>query len=89
MDDADRTCRLCSQPVRVNREQYEVFEKMHWLCFHIVFEHSGDPDEACTDPSCPWWQLDILRRRVTELGDDPARAIRQAIDEKVGLISKP
>jgi hypothetical protein len=38
----------------VNRQWFEVFERMHWLCFHLEFEHGEhDPDEACTDPSCP------------------------------------
>jgi hypothetical protein len=39
--------------VERNRSNYETFEKMHWLCFHLEFEHDGDPDIACADPSCP------------------------------------
>jgi hypothetical protein len=27
-------------------------EQMHSLCFHLEFEHHGDPDESCWDPSC-------------------------------------
>ena len=47
-------CVRCREPVQVSREHYEVFERMHWVCFHFEFEHSGhDPDESCTDPSCP------------------------------------
>ncbi|MEH7108215.1 hypothetical protein [Bacillus sp. JJ1764] len=48
-------CVRCNEPVVVNKENYELFEKMHWLCFHLEFEHTGfDPDEPCEDPSCPW-----------------------------------
>jgi hypothetical protein len=39
-----------------NRDQYQLFERMHWACFHYEFEHDGgqgDPDIACGDPSCP------------------------------------
>jgi hypothetical protein len=49
-------CIRCRRPVRRSRDQYEVFERMHWSCFHYEFEHfdgGGDPDEACADPSCP------------------------------------
>jgi hypothetical protein len=51
----DKICKFCGQPVRVNEEYYDVFEGMHWLCFHLSFEHGDyDPDEPCDDPSCPW-----------------------------------
>jgi hypothetical protein len=49
-------CVRCGRPVRRNRDNYEVFERMHWACFHYEFEHAigvGDPDEACRDPQCP------------------------------------
>lgn len=45
----------CNTQVKVSKDQYEVFERMHWLCFHLEFEHGEyDPDEPCEDPSCPW-----------------------------------
>jgi hypothetical protein len=51
----ENMCRFCGQPVKVNEEYYDVFEGMHWLCFHLQFEHGTyDPDEPCDDPSCPW-----------------------------------
>jgi hypothetical protein len=49
-----------------NKEQYELFENMHWLCFHLEFEHGlYDVDEPCDDPSCPWnrisnYDIDII-----------------------------
>ena len=40
--------------MRVNRESYEIFERMHYVCFHFEFEHTGfDPDEECDAPGCP------------------------------------
>ena len=46
-------CVRCGRPVVVNRELYEsVFERMHRLCFHLEYEHPGDPDQPCSDPSC-------------------------------------
>lgn len=49
-------CVRCGVPVERNAEQYESFERMHWVCFHYEFEHHGrspDPDVACQDPGCP------------------------------------
>jgi hypothetical protein len=50
-------CVRCSRVVRVNAERYDVFECMHWVCFHNEFEHEAgapdrDPDQACGDPAC-------------------------------------
>lgn len=75
-------CEKCSKPVDVNREQYDVFEKMHWLCFHLEFEHDGDPDQACGDPNCPWWHIDVLTRELERLGRDPQFVIESAIKER-------
>lgn len=48
-------CRRCDREVRVSRDSYEVFERMHYICFHLEFEHDpADPDERCADPGCPW-----------------------------------
>ena len=42
------TCARCGREVRVNRDSFEVFERMHYVCFHYEFEHGGfDPDEEC------------------------------------------
>jgi hypothetical protein len=73
------TCVRCGQPVQANADCYQVFERMHWLCFHLEFEHRGDADQPCEDPSCPWWHLEVLRAEVTRLGGDPATAINRAI----------
>jgi hypothetical protein len=60
--DDQLVCVRCGRPVIVNRELYAtVFERMHWLCFHLEYEHPGDPDEACADPSCH------IRRRESDV----------------------
>jgi len=70
MDKPQLTCRLCNQPVEHNKEYYDVFEGMHWICFHIMFEHSGDPDVPCADPICPWNQINLYKSKLEALGVD-------------------
>src|SRR5882757_4864722 len=57
-DNHDLICRRCRRPVRVSRNYYETFERMHYVCFHYEFEHDlsnqdTDPDEDCGVPGCP------------------------------------
>jgi hypothetical protein len=54
----DLTCRRCGRPVRLSRDYYETFERMHYVCFHYEFEHGlpdkdADPDDDCGVPGCP------------------------------------
>jgi hypothetical protein len=54
MTDDAPPCARCGRPVVVSREWYEVFERMHYLCFHLEFEHGDhDADEGCGVPGCP------------------------------------
>src|SRR5688500_18826031 len=46
-------CARCGRPVIANEAHYELFERMHWVCFHFEFEHEGDPDVPCGDLACP------------------------------------
>ena len=46
-------CRRCGLPVVKFADDYEVFEQMHYVCFHYEFEHRGDPDEECSAGGCP------------------------------------
>jgi hypothetical protein len=72
------TCRHCGRPVVVSAEQFEVFERMHYSCFHYLFEHDPfDPDEECTAGGCPSASIGPGQRReeqrdslVEELIDD-------------------
>lgn len=43
----EKHCVTCGKPVEKYRDDYEVFEGMHWICFHLVWEHDTDPDEPC------------------------------------------
>ena len=79
---ASPICVRCQHPVEKNAASYEVFERMHWLCFHLEFEHQGDADKACGDPSCPWWHIDVFRRKLTTLGVDPDDTVKEAISER-------
>jgi hypothetical protein len=77
-----KLCQRCNEPVIVNADSYEVFEKMHWLCFHLEFEHDTDPDQACGDPDCPWGLIDLFRDRLRRLGVDPAKVVEEAVEKK-------
>jgi hypothetical protein len=47
-------CVRFRRPVVRSRDAYNVYEKMHWVCFHYEFEHGDcDVDAACRDPACP------------------------------------
>ncbi len=76
-NDPPPNCVRCGEPVVVNRDQYDVFERMHWVCFHFEFEHmskdhkTADPDSACIDASCPWNRLQKFEAKLRELGVDP------------------
>ena len=77
-----QNCVRCGLPVKVHRDDYHTFEKMHWLCFHLEFEHEGDPDEPCQDPGCPQWHLKVYRERLQSLGCDPKQVIEDAIKQR-------
>lgn len=84
MNDPAPICIRCGQLVTVNREHYELFERMHWLCFHLEFEHQGDPDAPCRDPSCPWWHIEVFRGELESLGRDPGTVLSEAVDRRWG-----
>ncbi|MGN8244199.1 hypothetical protein ACTHAM_001099 [Cellulomonas soli] len=53
-------CRRCGRPVILNREHYETFEGMHYVCFHFEFEHRRpDVDEDCGLRGCPAGELPV------------------------------
>lgn len=47
------TCRRCGKDVVANAASFDVFEQMHYTCFHYAFEHLGDPDVECRAGGCP------------------------------------
>lgn len=47
-------CRRCNRPVVIEADRSDVFERMHYVCFHYEFEPDpSDPDEECTARGCP------------------------------------
>jgi hypothetical protein len=81
----DLVCVYCQKPVMINRDHYDVFEHMHWLCFHLAYEHDGDPDGPCADPSCPWWHVQVFRAKLSALGYDPQDVLGEAITARWNL----
>ena len=82
MSEGINICVRCRRPVIVNAQDYALFERMHWLCFHLEFEHAADPDEPCQDPSCPWWHIEVFKNELKSVGRDPEKIIGQAIAER-------
>jgi hypothetical protein len=72
-------CVRCGKPVEVHQKEYDLHERMHWLCFHLEFEHEGDPDKACADPSCPWWHIQVYRQQLEKMGVNSSDILNQAI----------
>ena len=84
-------CIRCGRSIDVDPAlSVDLFEGMHWLCFHFEFEHDADPDVACNDiAGCPWWTISYLKDKLRELGVDPEAVIGEAISRKVRDGSTP
>ena len=82
MNDDLKICVKCQKPVNENKAHYETFEKMHWLCFHLEYEHQGDPDRPCDDPSCPWWHIEVYKNKLKSMGLEPKEVLGKAIEER-------
>lgn len=78
----NKICKRCGRPVIRSKDSYDVFEGMHWLCFHLEFEHDGDPDDPCKDISCPWFQIQTMKKELVALGIDPDDLIYKKYMEK-------
>jgi hypothetical protein len=47
-------CRRCRHPVEISRDQHDVFEQMHYVCFHYKYEHDPTaPGEESSGGGCP------------------------------------
>ena len=78
-------CRRCGRPIVANRAlSADIFEGMHWLCFHLEFEHEGDPDLRCDDSACPVWLLEVYESKLRELGVEPGDVLGEAIRKRWG-----
>ncbi len=80
MTDVLPRCARCGRPIEVNRAlSADHFHGMHWLCFHLEFEHPGDPDAPCTSPACHVARPQIYAQALRDAGIDPQAVMRQAI----------
>jgi len=89
MDRSAPACVRCGKPVLANRQQYVLFEQRHWLCFHLDFEHQGDPDEPCSDPGCPWFHLDVFKAELRRRGADPDAVVAAAVQSRYAEAHRP
>lgn len=79
LDGPVKLCHRCQRPVAKFSDDYELFEGMHWLCFHLEFEHDAHLDEPCGDPSCPWWHIEVYKEALRQLNQDPDKILGDAI----------
>jgi len=75
-------CKSCGKEVDDSEGAYEMFEGMHWLCFHLAFEHYTDPDEPCESRLCPIWHLKILEEHLIKSGQNPDEIINNAVEKQ-------
>ena len=75
-------CKKCGKLVHKPPAEYELLEGMHWLCYHFEYEHSGDPDTYCNDPSCPLWHIEVYKEALRKAGFSPERLIEEALDHR-------
>lgn len=75
-------CQRCGRVIEVDPDlSVGAFEGMHWLCFHLEFEHNTDPDVACSDIlSCPWWTIRNYEQKLRDLGYEPADICLEALE---------
>ncbi len=86
MSDTERVlCRRCGRPIVANQAQCSaIFEHMHWSCFHLEYEHPGDPDQRCEDPGCPVWVQEVYEAKLRELGAEPKDVLGEAVRKRWG-----
>lgn len=76
-------CRKCGKEiVKYKTDAAQIFEGMHWLCFHFEYEHEGEPDEACSDFSCPNLKIEVYEKKMKASGIDPEKAIDEEIKRR-------
>ena len=83
-------CKRCGRAIEVDPDlSRNVFEGMHWLCFHLEFEHANDPDLPCSDfASCPWWTIRYYEDRLRQLGADPEAVLRESVEQEASNRTK-
>jgi len=67
----DSLCIHCNKPVVFSKKDYEIYYHMHYICYHFIYEHNVDQDEACRAPSCPLLRIKIYEQKLQDLGYNP------------------
>jgi hypothetical protein len=80
-------CRRCNLPVEASADSYDIFEQMHYVCFHFEFEHQGDPDIECAAGGCPAAGLRLPSRYLRTDGVDLVAAANTLIPAILALES--
>jgi hypothetical protein len=76
-------CAHCGRPITADPGfSLHVLEGMHGLCFHLEYEHPGDPDLPCSDTGCFQWALQLYQAKLRELGVDPGDVIGEAVEAR-------
>jgi hypothetical protein len=63
-------CVRCGREVRVNRDSYEIFERMHYVCFHYPVDRTrsatpaGVPRSGSTPHRVPYARRHRVRAAV-------------------------
>ena len=78
-------CRRCHLPVEASADNYDVFEQMHYVCFHFEFEHQGDPDIECAAGGCPAAGIRVPARYLRTEGVDLVAAADTVIPAILAL----
>lgn len=80
-------CRRCNLPVEASADSYDVFEQMHYVCFHFEFEHRSDPDIECAAGGCPAAGIRVASRSVRTGGVDLVAAADTVVPSILALES--
>ena len=88
-DDPNR-CRRCGLVIEVDLAlSVGALEGMHWLCFHLEFEHDADPDLPCADIlGCPWWTIRHYEEKLRQLNIDPSDVRLDALNRGLDATSR-
>jgi hypothetical protein len=81
----ESVCARCGRPVATSG--FEVFEQMHYVCFHYEFEHGDtDVDAECGAGGCPSRALE-LRSAMREWADWDGAAFK--LGRTLGVFTLP
>lgn len=83
--DAVPKCARCGRVIEADlAASVRMYEGMHWLCFHLEYEHDTDPDIACGDIwGCPWWTIRYYEDKLRALGVNPADVRQEGLQRNV------